>query len=106
MALQSWPNSARTRAVLCWVVLSAPIRVGSTRCMVRRTVTDVAWFTLAQPTAGAAAGDAAADDVTGADEAAADEAARVPAGLDAVTDPQPATAEHSRAASTVPRTWR
>jgi hypothetical protein len=69
--------------------------------MVRRTVTDVAWFTLAQPTAGAGGGDAAADDVTGADEAA-----RVPAGLDAVTDPQPATAEHSRAASTVPRTWR
>jgi hypothetical protein len=63
-------------------------------------VTDVAWFTLAQPTAGAA-GDAAADAVTGADEAAG-----APAGFEAVADAQPAIAEHSSTASTVPRTWR
>src|SRR5271157_1059142 len=93
MALQNWPNSARTRAVLCWVVLSAPIRVGSTRCMVRYTVTDVAWFTKAQPTA--------ADDVTGADEVAG-----APAGFEAAAVPQPASAEHSSTASTVPRAWR
>ena len=63
-------------------------------------MTDVAWFTLAQPTAGAA-GDAAADDVTGADEAAG-----APVGFEAVADAQPAIAEHSSAASTIPRTWR
>ncbi|MGB6578026.1 MAG: hypothetical protein WBF34_08905 [Streptosporangiaceae bacterium] len=64
-------------------------------------MTDVAWFTLAHPTAGAAAGEAAADDVT-----AADEVARSPAGFEAVADAQPAAAKHSSAASTVPRTWR
>jgi hypothetical protein len=40
-------------------MLSAPTRVGSTRCTERRTVTDVAWFTLAQPTAGAASAEPA-----------------------------------------------
>jgi hypothetical protein len=63
-------------------------------------VTDVAWFTLAQPTAGAA-GDAAADDVPEADEAAG-----APVGFEAVADAQPAIAKHSKAASTVARTWR
>ena len=62
-------------------------------------MTHVAWSTLAQPTAAAAA--ATADDDTEADEAAA-----APAGFDAVTEPQPATAEDSSTASTVPRTWR
>src|SRR5271157_2306105 len=100
MALQNWPNSARTRAALCWVVLSAPIRVGSTRCMVRCTVTDVAWSTLAQPTA-AAGGDAETDDAT-----AADEAAGAPAAAEDVTEAHPASAEHSSTASTGPRTWR
>ena len=51
-------------------------------------VTDVAWSTLAQPTANAA-GAAAADD----DD-------------DAAAEPHPATAEDSSTASTVPRTWR
>ncbi len=68
-------------------------------------MTDVAWFTLAQPTAGAASddaeADAEADDVTGADEVA-----EVPAGFEAVAEAQPATAEHSSTASTVPRTGR
>ncbi len=64
-------------------------------------MTDVAWFTLAQPTAVAGAADPAADDDTEADEAAG-----APAGFDAVTEPQPATAEDSSTASTVPRTWR
>jgi hypothetical protein len=81
--------------------------------MVRWTVTDVAWFTLAQPTApavGAAApDDAPPDDAAPDDPAAADEAA-VPlaAAEDAedVAEAQPATAEHSSTASTVPRTWR
>jgi hypothetical protein len=63
-------------------------------------VTDVAWFTLAQPTA-AAGDDAAADDV-----AAADEAALPPAAAEDVAEAQPASAEHSSTASTVPRTWR
>ena len=56
-------------------------------------MTDVAWSTLAQPTAAAVADDD-------------DEAAAADAGFDAVTEPQPATAEDSSTASTVPRTWR
>jgi hypothetical protein len=86
--------------------------------MVRWTVTDVAWFTLAQPTApavGAAApddappDDAAPDDAAPDDPAAADEApVPLAAAEDAedVAEAQPATAEHSSTASTVPRTWR
>ncbi len=99
-ALQNWPNSARTRAGLVWVMLSAPILVGSTRCMVRCTVTDVAWSALAQPTAEDTAADVA-DDVAESD----DEAGAAP-GEEAVTEPHPASAEHSSTASTVPRTWR
>jgi hypothetical protein len=73
-------------------------------------VTDVAWFTPAQPTTEAAndaeaddpgTDDAEADDVTGADEVAG-----APAGFETVADAQPATTEHSSTASTVPRTWR
>ena len=73
----------------------------------RCTVTDVAWLTLAQPIAAAAVvagaddGAAAADDVTGGDDVAPD-----PAPVEAVTEPHPASAEHSSTASTVPRTWR
>jgi hypothetical protein len=63
-------------------------------------VTDVAWSTLAQPTA-AAAGVAAADDVTGAEEAAVP-----PAAAGDVAEAQPASAEHSSTARPVPRTWR
>jgi hypothetical protein len=78
-------------------------------------VTEVAWFTLAHPVAAAAGaaaddaapGDAAAEDAAwAADVADADEAAPAPAGAEAVTEPQPASAEHSSTASTVPRTWR
>jgi hypothetical protein len=83
--------------------------------MTRCTVTDVAWFTLAHPVAGAAAAGAededaapedaeaedAADDVAGADDVAP-----APAGAEAVTEPHPASAAHSSTASTVPRTWR
>ena len=121
MASQNWPNSARTLAGSVWVMLSAPARVGSIRCMVRCTVTDVAWFTLAQPTAVAAAltpgdaapGDAAADDVAAPGDAAVDddEAADetpppAPAAEEAATEPHPASAEHSSTVSTDPRTWR
>jgi hypothetical protein len=75
--------------------------------MVRRTVTDVAWLTLAQPVA-AAAGVAGADDAAAAadDAAGGDDVAPDPAALEAVTEPHPASAEHSSTASTVPRTWR
>ena len=69
-------------------------------------MTDVAWGALAQPTA-AAAGDAADDDPADDDpvgDDAADEAAAAPAEEEAVTEPHPATAEHSHTASTVPRT--
>jgi len=79
---------------------------------VRITVTDVAWFTLAQPTAVAADDDAADDDAAAADAAApeddvtgADDGGAA-AGDEAVTEPHPASAEHSSTASTVPRTWR
>jgi hypothetical protein len=81
--------------------------------MVRWTVTDVAWFTLAQPTApavdAAPPDDAAPDDAAPDDPAAADEApVPLAAAEDAedVAEAQPATAEHSSTASTVPRTWR
>ena len=85
--------------------------------MLRCTVTDVAWFALAQPTAAAAADDAVADgtaDDAVADGAAAGEDAAVeaddeaPAAAteEAVTEPHPASAEHSSTASTVPRTSR
>ena len=107
MASQNWPNSARTLAGLVWVVLSAPARVGSTRCMVRCTVTDVAWFTLAQPTAADADGVAeVGDDVAAPGDAVPDEVAGAPAAVEVVAEPQPASAEHSSTASTVPRTWR
>jgi hypothetical protein len=102
-ARQNWPNSARTRAGLVWVMLSAPIRVGSTRCMLRCTVTDVAWSTRPQPTAAAAGG--TADDDTD-DVVEPDDEAGAAAGEEAVTEPHPASAEHNSTASTVPRTWR
>ncbi len=105
-ALQSWPNSARTSAGLLWVMMTAPARVGSTRCMARCTVTDVAWSTRAQPTASAdAPGADGADDAAEADDeppAAAPEEAPE----EAVAEPHPASAEHSSTASTVRRTWR
>jgi len=83
--------------------------------MTRCTVTDVAWLTLAHPVAGAAAEavDAAAaedawaeDDAWADDVADADDEAPAPAGAEAVTEPHPASAEHSSTASTGPRTWR
>jgi hypothetical protein len=81
-------------------------------------VTEVAWSTLAHPVADAAAAGVAEDEDdapedAGAEDAAwaadvpgADEVAPAPAGAEAVTEPHPASAEHSRTASTVPRTWR
>jgi hypothetical protein len=83
-------------------------------------VTEVAWSTRAHPGADdAAAGvaededdapedDAPEDAAWAADvpDADADDVAPAPAGAEAVTEPHPATAEHSRTASTVPRTWR
>src|ERR671925_418814 len=106
-AAQNWPNSARTSAALCCVLVSFPARVGSTRCMTRRTVTDVAWFTPAQP-AGAAAAPDEADDADEPDDAAdvddvavAEDVPPAPAGAEAVTEPHPASAEHSSTASTV-----
>jgi hypothetical protein len=85
--------------------------------MTRCTVTDVAWLTLAHPVAGAAAADAedaaaAEDDAWAEDEAwaddiaDADDEAPAPAGAEAVTEPHPASAEHSSTASAGPRTWR
>ena len=116
-AAQNWPNSARTRVALCWVLVSAPARVGSTRCRTRCTVTEVAWSTSAHPVAVAAAGvaedeDEAREDATPedaawvADDAGADDVAPAPAGAEAVTEAHPASAEHSAIAVTVPRTWR
>jgi hypothetical protein len=61
--------------------------------MLRWTVTEVAWLTLAQPRAELAAG---AEDVAGA--AGADD--------DVTAEPHPARAMHSSPATTVPRTWR
>jgi hypothetical protein len=70
------------------VVATAPARVGSTVFMVRWMVTVVAWSTLAQPTAEAAC------------------VAWTEAGVVATVEPHPATAAHSRPATTIPRTWR
>jgi hypothetical protein len=81
-------------------------------------VTEVAWSAPAHPVAAAAAGvagdededapeDAGAEDAAwAADVPGADDVASVPAGAEAVTEPHPASAEHSSTASTVPRTWR
>jgi hypothetical protein len=83
-------------------------------------VTEVAWSTLAHPAADAAAADVAEDEdedeapedaapedaAWAADVADADDVAPAPAGAEAVTEPHPASAEHSSTASTVPRTWR
>jgi hypothetical protein len=84
-------------------------------------VTEVAWSALAHPVADAAAADVPEDEDAGedapedagaedaacaADVADADDVAPAPAGAEAVTEPHPASAEHSRTASTVPRTWR
>jgi hypothetical protein len=52
-------------------------------------VTVVAWLTLAQPTAGAVVC-----------------AAWTEAGVVATVEPHPATATHSRPATTLPRSWR
>jgi hypothetical protein len=104
MASQNWPNSARTLTGSVWVMMSASARVGSTRCMLRCTVTDVAWFTLAQPTAAAAAGEDAAGEDAAAD--ASDGEAPAAATDETVAEPHPASAEHSSTASTVPRTSR
>src|SRR5690242_3095258 len=119
MAAHSWLYSARTRVVSCWVLLSEPSRVGSTRCSTRCTETDVAWLTSEQPAAAATtsaedAGEAEPaadepadepDDVAPAEDAADDEPWPA-AGAEATTEPHPASAEHSSTASTVPRTWR
>ena len=70
-------------------------------------MTEVAWSALAHPVAAAAAADVAGDEDAGADDVTgADDEAPAPAGAEAVTEPHPASAEHSRTASTVPRTWR
>jgi hypothetical protein len=77
--------------------------------MTRCTVTDVAWLTLAHPVAAAAvagAEDEGAEDAGAEDAAGADDEAPAPAGAEAVTEPHPASAEHSSTASTVRRTWR
>jgi hypothetical protein len=75
--------------------------------MVRYTVTDVAWLTPAQPVAAAAVVAWADDAATAVDDAAGgDDVAPDPPALEAVTEPHPASAEHSSTASTVPRTWR
>src|SRR5690349_24464865 len=118
MAAHSWLYSARTKVVSCWVLLSEPSRVGSTRCSTRCTETDVAWLTSEQPAAAAtaaaeetgeaepaAAAEAEPDDAAPAEDAADDEPEPA-AGAEATTEPHPASAEHSSTASTVPRTWR
>ena len=77
-------------------------------------MTEVAWSAPAHPVADAAAAeaddeaeDAGAEDAAwAADVAGADDVAPAPAGAEAVTEPHPASAEHSSTASTVPRTWR
>jgi hypothetical protein len=92
--------------------------------MMRCTVTDVAWFTLAQPTAVATAGaddeagsdaavdvdapgDAAVDAVEADEEAPGAEEVPAPAPAEeTAADPHPASAEHSSTVSTDPRTWR
>ena len=122
MAAHSWLYSARTSVVSCWVLLSEPSRVGSTRCSTRCTETEVAWLTSEQPAAAATAaaedaGEAAEDaedaaepedepdDAAPAGDPAGDEPWPA-AGAEAATEPHPASAEHSSTASTVPRTWR
>jgi hypothetical protein len=71
--------------------------------MLRYTVTDVAWPTPAQPVAADAGADAAAaDPAAAADDAGADDVVPDPAALEAVTEPHPASAEHSSTASTGP----
>jgi hypothetical protein len=81
-------------------------------------VTEVAWSTPAHPGADAAAADVADDEddapedaapedaAWAADVAGADDVPPAPAGAEAVTEAHPASAEHSRTASTDPRTWR
>jgi hypothetical protein len=81
-------------------------------------VTEVAWSALAHPVADAAAADVPEDedaDEDAPEDAGAEDAACAadvaddapdPAGAEAVTEPHPASAEHNRTASTVPRTWR
>ena len=81
-------------------------------------MTEVAWSALAHPVADAAAADAAEAEDDGAEDDGVEDAARAadvagaddvpatPAGAEAVTEPHPASAEHSRTASTVPRAWR
>jgi hypothetical protein len=80
-------------------------------------VTEVAWSTPTHPVAAAAAvgvaedededEDAATEDAAwAADVAGADDVPPAPARAEAVTEAHPASAEHSRTASTVPRTWR
>jgi hypothetical protein len=79
--------------------------------MLRCTVTDVAWSTLAQPTAAAAVDDAVADGAAAGEDAAADvveadDGAPAAATEETVAEPHPARAEHSSTASTGPRTSR
>src|ERR1700749_1469028 len=84
--------------------------------MTRCTVTEVAWSTSAHPGAAAATGgedaeeggaeDAGTDDAGTDDAPGADDEAPAPAGAEAVTEPHPASAEHSSTASAGPRTWR
>ena len=79
-------------------------------------MTEVAWSTLAHPVAEAAAAGEAEDEDDAPEDAGAEDAACAadvadddvtpPAGAEAVTEPHPASAEHSSTASTVPRTWR
>ena len=76
-------------------------------------MTEVAWSAPAHPVADAAAADVAEDEAEDGDAGAEDAAwaadvadAPAPAGAEAVTEPHPASAEHSSTASTVPRTWR
>ena len=78
-------------------------------------MTEVAWSAPPHPVADAAAADVAEDEdedagaedaAWAADVAGADDVAPAPAGAEAVTEPHPASAEHSSTASTVPRTWR
>src|SRR5260370_32488665 len=97
-AWQNWRTRAGTRVASRWVMVRSPALVGSTRCMVRCTVTDVAWFTLAQPGAAAgapeaadpaAAEDAEADDAEAADAPAADDVPGPAGGAQAPAQPAP-----------------
>jgi hypothetical protein len=74
--------------------------------MVRRMVTVVAWFTAAQPEAGAPLL-AACPLALALDDAALDDVVLVLAGApadEATAEPHPASAAHSTAAATDPRT--